>query len=88
MPSVTIKGQVTIPKRIRDQLGIRPGDEVNFIMDGERVVVEAVPHHHRSFYRLLPRRAAARVIDMDAAVLAEVAAADRRTRRKARRRAG
>jgi AbrB family looped-hinge helix DNA binding protein len=30
MPSVTTKGQVTIPKEIRDALGIRPGDEIAF----------------------------------------------------------
>lgn len=30
MPRVTSKGQVTIPKEIRDALGIEPGDEVDF----------------------------------------------------------
>jgi len=30
MPRVTTKGQVTIPKEIRDELGIKPGDEVAF----------------------------------------------------------
>ena len=30
MPRVTTKGQVTIPKEIRDALGIEPGDEVTF----------------------------------------------------------
>ncbi|MCB1454293.1 MAG: AbrB/MazE/SpoVT family DNA-binding domain-containing protein [Rhizobiaceae bacterium] len=28
---VTIKGQVTIPKDIRDHLGIKPGSEVEFM---------------------------------------------------------
>lgn len=27
---VTSKGQVTIPKKIRDKLGVRPGDDVGF----------------------------------------------------------
>lgn len=30
MPRVTSKGQVTIPKGIREALGIEPGDEVEF----------------------------------------------------------
>ena len=30
MPRVTTKGQVTIPKRVREALGIEPGDEVAF----------------------------------------------------------
>jgi AbrB family looped-hinge helix DNA binding protein len=30
MPRVTTKGQVTIPKEIREALGIEPGDEVEF----------------------------------------------------------
>lgn len=30
MPRVTTKGQVTIPKKIRDALGIESGDEITF----------------------------------------------------------
>ena len=30
MPRVTTKGQVTIPKEIRDEFGIEPGDELIF----------------------------------------------------------
>jgi len=30
MPRVTTKGQVTIPKEVREALGIEPGDEVTF----------------------------------------------------------
>lgn len=31
---VTEKGQVTIPKHVRDRLGIVPGSEVDFVEDG------------------------------------------------------
>lgn len=43
MPRVTTKGQVTIPKQIRDELGIEPGDEVVFTRttDGYRIEKEA-----------------------------------------------
>lgn len=36
---VTAKGQVTIPQSIRDQLGIQPGAEVAFEVDGDAVRV-------------------------------------------------
>ncbi|CAN7457896.1 AbrB/MazE/SpoVT family DNA-binding domain-containing protein [Rhizobium sp. LjRoot258] len=40
---VTEKGQVTIPKDIRDRLNVGPGSEVDFIADdkGARLVVVA-----------------------------------------------
>jgi AbrB family looped-hinge helix DNA binding protein len=34
---VTTKGQVTIPQEIREQLGILPGAEVEFVVDGNTV---------------------------------------------------
>lgn len=30
MPKVTTEGQVTIPKEIRESLGVKPGDEIEF----------------------------------------------------------
>ena len=35
--SVTSKGQVTIPKAIRQQLGIRQGTRIAFVCVGDRV---------------------------------------------------
>jgi antitoxin PrlF len=38
--ALTVKGQVTIPKRVRDALGLKPGDLVDFVIgDDGRVVV-------------------------------------------------
>jgi len=39
---VGTKGQVVIPKAIRDQIGIAPGDEVTFEPDGKDVRVRRV----------------------------------------------
>ncbi len=39
---VTSKGQVTIPKNIRDQLGIRAGSEVDFVRSSDGVRLIAV----------------------------------------------
>ena len=39
---VTSKGQITVPKRIRERLGVRPGDRIVFReLDDGSVVVEA-----------------------------------------------
>jgi AbrB family looped-hinge helix DNA binding protein len=38
MPRITQKGQVTIPKEIRDRLGIKPNDIGEFIIKESRVV--------------------------------------------------
>ncbi|MGO8693505.1 MAG: AbrB/MazE/SpoVT family DNA-binding domain-containing protein [Rectinemataceae bacterium] len=37
--TVTEKGQVTIPLAIRESLGIRPGSEVEFIMEGDHAIL-------------------------------------------------
>ena len=36
---VTSKGQITVPKVVRDALGIESGDEVVFRVDGHRAVL-------------------------------------------------
>jgi len=40
--TVTSKGQVTIPKRVRDQLGLKAGSKVEFVMVHGHVVLEPV----------------------------------------------
>ena len=44
MPKATItyKGQITLPKAVREQLGVQPGDRVSFReIEGGAIVVEA-----------------------------------------------
>jgi AbrB family looped-hinge helix DNA binding protein len=36
---VTSKGQITVPKPVRDALGIEPGDELVFRVEGGRAVL-------------------------------------------------
>ncbi len=40
---VSSKGQITIPKAVRDALGIKQGDAVLFSVDGERVLFSRIP---------------------------------------------
>lgn len=41
---VTSKGQVTIPKDVRDALGIAEGDEVVFRVEEHRAILARTPH--------------------------------------------
>ena len=41
--TITSKGQVTIPKAVRDQMGLRGGDKVKFVKkDGEFILEKDV----------------------------------------------
>ncbi len=44
--TLTIKGQVTIPKPIRDAMGLTPGTAIDFAVnrDGDVVLHKAAPH--------------------------------------------
>jgi AbrB family looped-hinge helix DNA binding protein len=59
---VTVKGQVTIPKPIRDRLGLTPGSKVDFevVADGQVMLrkAEAPPAVPDRFRRLLGRATA------------------------------
>jgi AbrB family looped-hinge helix DNA binding protein len=37
--TITVKGQVTIPKRIRDALRLAPGSRVEFAVENDKVVL-------------------------------------------------
>jgi AbrB family looped-hinge helix DNA binding protein len=43
LATVTSKGQITVPKAIRDALGIEAGDRVAFRVDGDRVLMARTP---------------------------------------------
>lgn len=42
MSRMTSKGQTTIPKEIRERLGLKPGDRVAFILRGNEAVLYPV----------------------------------------------
>ena len=59
MPSaaITTKSQITLPKEIRDKLGVKPGDRVAFREDAEgRIVVEAETLDLQSLFGALKPR--------------------------------
>jgi len=40
LAKITMRGQITIPVRIRKRLGVRDGDKVIFVEENGRVVIE------------------------------------------------
>jgi AbrB family looped-hinge helix DNA binding protein len=70
--SVTSKGQVTIPKSVRQRLGIRQGSRIEFAVVGDDVVlrVRSAPAPEvASGFGLLKSRRAAVPADLDPASL-------------------
>ncbi len=77
--TITAKGQTTIPKEIRDQLGLKAGDQVMFTLDAGRIIVRPRTGSVRDLENILPRpKRAASLKDMDDAIAAGAA---RRARR-------
>lgn len=70
--SVTSKGQVTIPKELRQQLGIRQGSRIEFSLVGDHVemrVRSSPAGEDRSGFGMLKSRRPAVPTDFDAAVV-------------------
>ena len=55
MPKVTSKLQLTVPKRIADQYGIRPGDELEWVAAGDSIRVELMRRKAKNGMRLSPK---------------------------------
>ncbi len=68
---MTSKGQITLPKEIRDRLGLRPGDRVRFRETAEgTIVVEAETTDLMDLFGALapPRDRHVSIEEMDAAI--------------------
>lgn len=68
--SVTTKGQVTIPIELREKLGIKPGDRVGFVAEGERVLLLRQETAVEAVFGLVKAKKGATLAQMDAAVIA------------------
>jgi AbrB family looped-hinge helix DNA binding protein len=58
---VTSKGQVTIPQRIRNKLGVLPNTEVDFVEEGGRVYLRKSRKNEPNFSRFAKLRGIATV---------------------------
>jgi len=54
--TLTAKGQTTIPKEIRDHLGLRPGNRIDYVVDeGGDVVLKPATYDIRDLHGILHR---------------------------------
>jgi len=62
--TLTTKGQITIPKDVREHLGLNTGDRLNFLVrDDGTVIVKAMTHDVRALSGML-RRAGQRPVSV------------------------
>ncbi len=45
---ITSEGQITLPKELREYLGLRPGDQVTFLVRNGEVMLKPLPGDIRS----------------------------------------
>jgi AbrB family looped-hinge helix DNA binding protein len=66
--AITSKGQATIPKPIRDHLGLKPGDQVKFFIHPDGHVAILPTLQVTALKGMLRTRRKASLADMDAAI--------------------
>jgi AbrB family looped-hinge helix DNA binding protein len=81
--AITVKGQATIPKAIREHLRLKPGDRVKFFLHPDGSVV-LLPKLSASALRgiIKPRRRPVTVSEMTEAVAEGAAGVEPRARRR------
>ena len=57
LATITSKGQVTVPKPIRDSLHLRPGDKLDFLLDDGELRVAPVKSSVTALKGMLPKPA-------------------------------
>lgn len=82
--AITMKGQATIPKAIREHLGVKPGDRLKFFFhpDGSVVLLPKLPARALRGMARSKRRRPVSIDQMTRAVAAGASGGSVRTRRQ------
>lgn len=82
--AITVKGQATIPKAIREHLGLKPGDRVKFFVhpDGTVVMLPKISASQLRGMAHSHRRRPVTIAEMNDAIATSAAASPTRTKRK------
>lgn len=55
LTTLTSKGQMTLPKAVRDDLNLKPGDQIDVVKEGGRYVLRARNRSAGELYGILHR---------------------------------
>ena len=61
--TLTSKGQTTIPKAVRQRLGLKPGDRILYVIEGGEVILRAANRPIRTLKGALPKPERARTLE-------------------------
>lgn len=82
--AITVKGQATIPKAIREHLRLKPGDRVKFFIhpDGTVVLLPMLPASSLRGMLKRPGQRPVTIEEMDEAIAAGASKRDSRSKRR------
>ncbi len=82
--TITVKGQTTLPKPVRDHLGLKPGDRVKFFIhpNGTVVILPMLPVSSLRGMLRRPGRKPVTIEEMDEGIAAAVGERDARSKRR------
>lgn len=66
--SLTTKGQVTVPVKIRRRLGLNPGDRVKFVEQNGKVFIERDSDDISSIFGMFKAKKSVSLVEMDKAI--------------------
>ena len=66
--ALTSKGQVTIPKKIRQQLGLKPGDQVAFIFENGQAMLFRKQNNIEAAFGIGKPKRSASLQDIESAI--------------------
>lgn len=59
------KGQIVIPKNLREMLGLRAGTKVVFEVEGDRIIIKKVKNIKKEFEKIAAQGKSISKIDLD-----------------------
>lgn len=82
LATLTSKGQMTLPKAVRDDLNVKPGDKIDIVKEGDRYVLRPRNKSAVELYGILrqPDQPVLTVEEMDEALGEALAEDDERIR--------